>query len=228
MTTHDCAESSGACALQAVLKASRTRKMPCASTPSSNASDCPARRLGLCSMPCYGRGGMYGFPTAKALRDHNRAVIADCLTLPASEAIPAIARVYGPTVGPRATHHRLHDTGDCDNLEHVLGLVQLAHQRPTVQFWLPTHRADLLPWLSPAGMPSNMLVRLSARGIGDAAPLSLWPWTSISYNASDGAPSGPGIWVCPGNCREHNCRACWAPDVPVVAYRNIRESRKRA
>jgi hypothetical protein len=161
MTTHDCTTcSTQDCALAAVLKASRTRKMPCASTPSSNVSDCPARRLGLCSMPCYGRGGMYHFPAAKALRDHNRAVIADCLTLPASEAIPAIARAYAPTVGKRATLHRLHDTGDVDSLEHLLGLIQLAKQRPTVGFWLPTHRSDLLPLVSPAGMPNNMLVRL--------------------------------------------------------------------
>jgi hypothetical protein len=221
MTTHDCTTcSTQDCALAAVLKASRTRKMPCASTPSSNVSDCPARRLGLCSMPCYGRGGMYHFPAAKALRDHNRAVIADCLTLPASEAIPAIARAYAPTVGKRATLHRLHDTGDVDSLEHLLGLIQLAKQRPTVGFWLPTHRSDLLPLVSPAGMPNNMLVRLSARGIGDMAPLSIWPWTSVSFNRGH-APAD--AFVCPGNCKDFNCRACWDRDVPVIGYPNIRE-----
>jgi len=118
----------------------------------------------------------------------------------------------------RAGFFRWHDSGDIQDLFHLVRIVEIAERLPDVRFWLPTReKALILCYLREFGQfPANLTVRLSAAMIDAEAPQH--DGLVSSAVVATVAPYGH---ECPaprqGNyCGE--CRACWSPLVPVVSY----------
>jgi hypothetical protein len=112
-------------------------------------------------------------------------------------------------------YFRLFDSGDLQGVNHLKNIVALARHTPDVQTWLPAREAEVV-WAvrkEIGEFPPNLLVRVSAAMI-DGKPPKGFPHTSTVVSDPDQAtcPSHQQGGVCA------DCRDCWRPDVPSVAY----------
>lgn len=114
--------------------------------------------------------------------------------------------------------HRWHDSGDIRDVTHLAAIAAVAVQTPGVRHWLPTKEYGLArkyrEWL-----PSNVVLRVSAPMVGERLDSEKWGTTSMVLDKGQECPDD--VWECPapkqgGMCGE--CRACWDPEVSVVAY----------
>jgi hypothetical protein len=107
---------------------------------------------------------------------------------------------------------RWHDSGDLQSLEHLEKIFEVCRLTPETRHWLPTREAQILKHISPADVPSNLIIRMSSHMINQG-PVKSWPWTSTVIDQ--------GYHTCPaasqGNeCRD--CRQCWNRDYSNVSY----------
>lgn len=114
-------------------------------------------------------------------------------------------------------YFRWHDSGDIQDLGHLIRIVEVCEMTPEVQHYMPTReRATVLSYLRNFGdFPPNLCVRLSAAMI-DGKPSSVPVPTSTVHK--DDTPIG---FICPapsteGKCAD--CRACWDNSVKNVSY----------
>lgn len=118
---------------------------------------------------------------------------------------------------------RWHDSGDLQSAEHLALIVRVADALPWVRFWIPTREASVIgAWLKANGpLPANLTVRQSA-ALVDHFPRADRARDGRTFSAvAKSAPIPADAHACPayrqsGECRD--CRACWAPDVPIVVY----------
>jgi hypothetical protein len=118
---------------------------------------------------------------------------------------------------------RFHDSGDVQNLRHLLSIVQIAKNLPTVSFWLPTKELWILKVLKHIAVPSNLTVRISAFMTDKSFNVGL-PSSSVSTRTAWVSRSilpRPGAKLCSayhqsGYCSD--CRACWSRGVKEVTY----------
>ena len=105
---------------------------------------------------------------------------------------------------------RWHDSGDVQDVDHLLKIFAVCKLTPETRHWLPTREAWTQDFLDQ--VPSNLTLRFSMPMIDQAAAGS-WANTSTVV-------SGQGR-TCPApdqsnECKD--CRACWDPSVRNVAY----------
>ena len=111
----------------------------------------------------------------------------------------------------RSKFFRWHDSGDVQDLTHLVKIYRVCEQTPDVAHWMPTREAWVKKYAQFA--PANLVIRFSATMVDGDAPAS-WAHTSTVVSNKDQA-------TCPapqqGNqCKD--CRACWDKSVKNVAY----------
>lgn len=115
-------------------------------------------------------------------------------------------------------HHRWHDSGDLQSVDHLARICRICERTPLIRHWLPTQELGMVAKYLTAGgkIPDNLLIRVSSIMIDDAHRRR-WPTSSSVF--TEVAPAG--AHVCPAPHQGHrcmSCRACWSPDVRHVAY----------
>lgn len=119
---------------------------------------------------------------------------------------------------------RWHDSGDIQNVRHLLNIVQVCHNLPHISFWLPTKEYKLVKMLAHMKMPPNLVVRVSAPKIdlsySAKGVLSASVSTRKTWIGGKTMPR-PGAFLCRaygqnGACGD--CRLCWSPNVAEVTY----------
>jgi hypothetical protein len=98
---------------------------------------------------------------------------------------------------------RWHDSGDVQDLQHLIKIFQVCERTPTKRHWLPTREAWIKDYLHKK--PTNLVIRFSAPMVNQRAPES-WP------NSSEVVTEG-------GNCQCLDCRACWDPSIKTIQYK---------
>ena len=117
---------------------------------------------------------------------------------------------------------RWHDSGDLQSLEHLEKIFEVCRLTPETSHWLPTREAKILTQITPADVPSNLIIRMSSHMINQG-PVKSWPWTStVAAPGTERTSHAQDSRQCPaskqGNqCKD--CRACWDRAVPNVEYR---------
>jgi hypothetical protein len=113
----------------------------------------------------------------------------------------------------KVEYFRWHDSGDIQDLPHLMAIVEVARQCPDTQFWLPSReKAVVREFLRLHGcFPPNLVVRVSGTMIDGPAPLG-FPHTSTVVTSNESCPSRQQGNSCGA------CRACWDPGVSNVSY----------
>ena len=117
-------------------------------------------------------------------------------------------------------HHRWHDSGDLQGLDHLIMIVRVAKRLPNIKFWLPTRERGMVQrFLAVWKCPPNLVIRVSADMVGACLDIDGLN-TSMVYDAKNDDPSDIA-WICPARHQGNSCgdcRACWDPGVSLVAY----------
>lgn len=164
---------------------------------------------------CYALKGRYVMPDVVKAQEKRLAL------LPGPRWASSMAFLIGDRV-KRARkpvpYFRWHDSGDLQGLWHLERIAWIALRLPGIRFWLPTReRAVISAFLRRYGaFPSNLTVRLSAPMRNASAKAGPVPASEVWDDVN-----GTSARVCPapkqgGFCGD--CRACWDPSIPSVAY----------
>ena len=184
---------------------SKAGKMPC---PSINlpAASCITGSLmalieGTTCYGCYALKGRYKFKTTiKAMARRLKAL---------GHASWTAAMV---TLMAGRKYFRWHDSGDLQSAQHLKNILEVCKQTPDTKHWLPTREAQLLQYLDPDIIPTNLIIRLSATKVNGAAGKS-WPWTSTVTDGKGKTCPAPDQG---GQCK--SCRNCWDKSIKNVQY----------
>ena len=153
----------------------------------------------VCST-CYALKGCYVFKVVQAAQYRrlkaikNRSWVIAMVTLINSKK----SKVF-----------RWHDSGDVQDLDHLMKIFEVCRLSPSVKHWMPTKEAWVKPYLK--DKPKNLVVRLSSSMINQGRVKS-WPNTStvVTKKASCPAPSQGGQCL--------DCRKCWNPAIKNISY----------
>jgi hypothetical protein len=168
---------------------------------------------------CYAMGGHY-------MQDNVRSAHARRLDALGDPDWPvAMAWLINRAEGPDSRskhacgHHRWHDSGDLQSVEHLQAICDAAALTPDVAHWIPTRETGIVrEYLQGGGkVPANLNIRVSNHMVGetfDERPLGL-PYSTVGCDSGE-AHQCPSLDQ--GNsCGD--CRACWDPEVEWVNYR---------
>ena len=104
---------------------------------------------------------------------------------------------------------RWHDSGDVQDVAHLMKIFEVCELTPTKRHWLPTREAWIKDHLQ--HKPNNLVIRFSAPMVNQAAPAS-WPNSSEVVTAGATCPAAQQD----NECRD--CRQCWDPEVKTIKY----------
>ena len=104
---------------------------------------------------------------------------------------------------------RWHDSGDVQDLKHLLKIFKVCRLTPEVKHWMPTREAWTKKYMHLK--PDNLVVRFSATMIDQEAPAS-WPNTSTVSTTTRTCPAPDQDNEC------KDCRACWDPEIKNITY----------
>jgi hypothetical protein len=110
----------------------------------------------------------------------------------------------------KSKYFRWHDSGDVQDVDHLLKIFEVCKLTPDTRHWLPTREAWTADYLDQ--VPGNLTLRFSMPMVDQPAAGS---WVNTST-----VVSGEGR-TCPApdqNNECKDCRACWDKSVPNVAY----------
>lgn len=190
-------------------------KMPCY-TYSTSAERCKTGSklksiAGSVCNKCYAMRGNYLFDVVKAA--HERRF--QSLSNPEWVAAMTLAIQKLEYSG----HFRWHDSGDIQDLPHLIKIVQVARNLPKIKFWLPTREygivAEFVRKVGP--FPRNLIVRLSSYMMEGAPPVELAK--KLGVKTSGVSKEG---FTCPAPSQGNkclDCRACWNSRVANVIYK---------
>ena len=150
---------------------------------------------------CYALKGRYRFNNVQAALKRRLAAIET------PEWVDAMVQLIKPH-----KEFRWHDSGDIQSLEHLQNIFRICRRTPETSHWLPTREAQILKLITPADVPSNLIIRMSSHMI-DQGPVNFWPWTSTVTSKGGASCPAPKQG---GKCGD--CRQCWDPAVKVVSY----------
>ncbi len=105
-------------------------------------------------------------------------------------------------------------SGDLQSVDHLKNIIQIAMATRNVLHWLPTREQAMVKHCREL-IPGNLTVRISGTMVNGDPP-SWWPQTSTVVSNEEDATCPSSIHG--GNCGEHDCDACWDPDVGNVKY----------
>ena len=106
---------------------------------------------------------------------------------------------------------RWHDSGDVQDLAHLMKIYEVCELTPGVRHWMPTREAWIKDYLE--DRPANLVIRFSMPMVNQAAANS---WNNCSTVVTD-----PSAATCPAPKQENecrDCRACWDKDIHNIAY----------
>jgi hypothetical protein len=106
---------------------------------------------------------------------------------------------------------RWHDSGDVQDLQHLIKIFQVCERTPTKRHWLPTREAWIKDYLHKK--PTNLVIRFSAPMVNQRAPES-WPNSSSVVTGEE--------FNCPASKQNNeckDCRKCWNPKIKNIAYK---------
>jgi len=201
-------------ALDAVGGLGSPSKMPCYSYGIS-ASRCNTggklRQVegSVCS-DCYACKGMYQFRVVKEAHERRYESLFE------PHWVENMAFLISRK---KMSYFRWHDSGDLQNMQHLINIVEVANATPNCQHWLPTKELSLVSrYRAQFGdFPVNLIVRVSSPLI-DAGPVRSQPFTSTVHLSR---PAHGQECVAPqqeGKCKD--CRACWDRGVANVSYQH--------
>jgi hypothetical protein len=75
----------------------------------------------------------------------------------------------------KSKYFRWHDSGDVQDLKHLLKIFKVCKLTPEVKHWMPTREAWIKKYMYRC--PENLIVRFSGQMV-DAAPVKSWAHTS--------------------------------------------------
>jgi len=111
-------------------------------------------------------------------------------------------------------YHRWFDSGDLQGMDMLEAICEVARMTPDIKHWLPTQERGLVMRLM--NKPDNLVIRVSASKVDKPESAGVWSNSSYVFNKTE--PTGK-------ECRARHrgnacgdCRACWDPTVPVIAY----------
>ena len=114
---------------------------------------------------------------------------------------------------------RWHDSGDLQSLEHLQNIFRICRATPETQHWMPTREAQILKHVSPADVPTNLIIRMSSHMINQG-PVKSWPWASTVIDR-DQPWFGATSKMCPAPTQGNecgSCRQCWNRDISNISY----------
>ena len=159
-----------------------------------------ARVPGTTCHGCYALKGRYNFKYTKIAMARRLAALQDSRWVRAMVVLMKDRK-----------HFRWHDSGDIQSSWHLKRILEVCKQTPSTKHWLPTREAQLLQYLDPDIIPTNLIIRLSATKVNGAASTS-WPWTSTVSTTTKTCPASDQG----GKCQ--SCRQCWDSSIPNVQY----------
>ena len=151
---------------------------------------------------CYATKGCYVFPVVQAAQYKRLESIAK------PEWVDAMALLIN---SKRPDVFRWHDSGDVQDVAHLMKIFEVCELSPEKRHWLPTREAWTNKYLDQA--PGNLTIRFSMPMV-DQEPAGSWLNTSTVVTTAGGR-------TCPAPDQGNvcgDCRACWDPSVKNVAY----------
>jgi hypothetical protein len=192
---------------------SETGKMPCPSYSISakrcNIGSQLAKIEGSVCNDCYALKGNY-VRYAKAIdKAHERRY--ESLNNP--QWVDAMSFIINRK---NLSHFRWHDSGDIQNMMHLINIVAIAEHCPNTLFWLPTkEKALVYEYERNIGtIPANLIVRISSSMV-DGEPLDYR--TTSTVHTSKPVGHECKAYENKGKCGD--CRTCWDSTVKNVSYR---------
>lgn len=155
----------------------------------------------VCSK-CYALKGRYGFPTVQNAQERRLKTIED------PRWVDAMVTLIN---GRKIDYFRWHDSGDIQNVEHLLKIIAVAVRCPDTKFWLPTREASIVRMYIDK-LPPNLVVRVSGMWIDGKPP----EFPNTSTVVTDKAKVTCPAYNQGGKCE--NCRDCWQKHIRNVAY----------
>lgn len=195
---------------------SKTTKMPCFSY-SIPAKYCKVgsklRKVkgSVCSK-CYAMRGKYNFTVVKRALDRRLKSISK------PEWAEAMATLINHS---NCKFFRWHDSGDLQNMEHLLKIIEVCKLTPTAKHWLPTKEIALIVEAHKSGIefPDNLVVRISVPMIDGEIPNI--GSANVLYSMVHSEIPRDGAYECKAQKRGNrclNCRACWNKNIKLVSY----------
>ena len=151
---------------------------------------------------CYATKGCYVFPVVQAAQYKRLESISK------PEWVDAMALLIN---SKRPDVFRWHDSGDVQDVPHLMKIFEVCELSPEKRHWLPTREAWTNKYLDQA--PGNLTIRFSMPMV-DQEPAGSWLNTSTVVTTAGGR-------TCPAPDQGNvcgDCRACWDPSVKNVAY----------
>jgi hypothetical protein len=151
---------------------------------------------------CYALKGCYVFPVVQAAQYRRLDSIKSPLWTGAMSLL---------INSKKSKLFRWHDSGDVQDVDHLIKIFAVAKLTPETSHWMPTREAWVKPFLPEC--PDNLTIRFSGTMI-DQPALSSWPNTST-------VSTDPEARTCPAPDQNNecgDCRACWNKDIKNVSY----------
>lgn len=196
-----------------------------------------SRVPGSACSTCYAKRDQMSWPNARKAQDRRLVSIADPAWCDAMVALLTQTHAakfrkidLGLRPGPKLTrlgtrfrlnemgHHRWHDSGDLQSVEHLAKICEVARRTPKIKHWLPTTELGMVRRYLASGAvpPPNLTIRVSSVMLDDPVRRA-WPQTSSVFSVTP----PPSAHICPAPQQGHrcgDCRACWSREVAHVAY----------
>lgn len=197
-------------ALEVVGGLSNPSKMPCYSYGLSaklcNVGSKLAKVAGSVCEGCYALKGMYTFKVVGEAHTRRR----EAIDLP--EWVDAMTFIINTK---KLEYFRWHDSGDIQNLQHLLNIVKIAENCPNTKFWMPTRERALISKYKEAfgAFPKNLVVRVSATMVDEKTSGEC---TSTVHK--EGKPMGRACKAPSQDGKCLDCRDCWNPRIKNISY----------
>ncbi len=166
---------------------------------------------------CYALKGNYNFKNVRAAQNKR------LLSITSDSWVPAMVYLITKKTKPEDPYFRWHDSGDLQSEDHLLKIIEIARQTPTIKHWIPTREYAIVKTVINTldekfeKLPDNLVIRLSAHMVNGKAPDIGLPVSTVhtkefSYTGANNCPASKQ-----GNeCKD--CRACWDPAIKHVSY----------
>lgn len=174
---------------------------------------------------CYSKRGNYLYDSVQKAEQSRLDHLQEPYWI---ESISYLINKRNPTKG----QFRWFDSGDLQDHEHLLKILQVVNHTPQVKHWLPTQEHELITEHVLGGweIPSNITIRLSTRKIDGEPPLRLvqhlMAFKNVKGYIGTSRVTKKDTWKsstdkCPSSLQKNNCGACskcWQ-SIPNIDYK---------
>lgn len=187
-------------------------KMPCKGY-SIPATSCKMGSLmsknpnSICAM-CYAKKGMYRFSNVKNALNRRLESLQNPLWV---SAMPFLLKDM--------KYFRWHDSGDIQDMSHLLKILEVVRNTPNTMHWMPTREYGIIAeYVKTNGsFPENLIVRLSASKFNGVAPTALAKSLGVHVSGASATE-----FNCPASTQGNacgDCRKCWDKSEFQINYK---------